>query len=159
VAFSVRTLQVEEVYELRRDVLRGGAADAAVHYDTDDEPTTWHLGAVDDGGRVVATSTFFPQPCPRPEIGASDQGAFRLRSMAVDPGWQGTGVGRAVLHAALDRLEADGVTVLWANARDSALGFYRRCGFDVVGPSFIDGDSGLPHTVVVRRLGTGRVRP
>jgi hypothetical protein len=62
-------------------------------------------------------------------------------------------VGRAVLVAALARLEEDGASLLWANARDSALGFYERCGFEVVPPSFVDPDSGLPHTVVRRRLG------
>jgi GNAT superfamily N-acetyltransferase len=157
--FIVRPLEVGDTYVLRRDVLRGGAPQAVVHYDTDDDPATWHLGAVDDDGHVVATSTFFPQPCPVPELDVPGHGAYRLRSMAVEPRWQGTGVGRAVLRAALIRLDTDGVDVVWANARDSALGFYERCGFEVVGSSFIDADSGLPHTVVVRRLGAGRVRP
>ena len=149
-AIAVRLLQIEETYALRRAVLRAGAPEAIVHYDTDDRPGTWHLGAVDDEGRVVATSTYFPQPCPVPGY---DPGAYRLRSMAVAPGSQGAGVGRAVLRAGIERLEDDWVSLLWANARNSALGFYERCGFEAVWPSFVDADSGLPHTVVLRRLG------
>ena len=157
----MRALRVEETYDLRRAVLRASAPEAVVHYDTDDEPSTWHLGAVDGEGRVVATSTYFPQPCPPdvrpPDACPADVGgwadAYRLRSMAVDPGRQGSGVGRAVLLEALARLSAAGVPLLWANARDSALGFYTCCGFEAVGTSFVDADSGLPHTVVLRRVG------
>jgi len=151
VRFVVRTLQVDETYALRRAVLRGGSPQAVVHQDTDDAEATWHLGAEDEDGRVVATSTYFPQPCPlAPDVA----GAFRLRSMAVDPSRQGEGIGRAVLDAGLARLAAAGVPLLWANARDGALGFYEALGFRAVGDSFVDADSGLPHTVVLRRLGS-----
>ena len=74
--------------------------------------------------------------------------------MAVDPSRQGEGIGRAVLDAGLARLAAAGVPLLWANARDGALGFYEALGFRAVGDSFVDADSGLPHTVVLRRLGS-----
>ena len=148
-AVRVRPLVLEETIDLRRHVLRGGAADAVVRYATDDDPSTWHLGAVDEEGAVVATSTFFAEPCPLfPEKG----GAVRLRSMAVAPGRQGQGVGVLVLEAALERLRDQGATVVWANARDSALGFYARCGFEVTERSFVEAETGLAHTVVARSL-------
>ncbi len=147
---TVRLLEAAETHELRRLVLRGGLEDAVVAYPADDEPATWHLGAVDEEGAVVATSTFFPEPCPlRPEV----DDAFRLRSMAVAATMQGRGVGALVLGRAVERLREAGVALVWANARDSALGFYARLGFEVSDRSFVDPDSGLDHTVVVRLLG------
>jgi len=148
-AVTVRLLEAAETHELRRVVLRGGSEDAAVVYPTDEEPATWHLGVVDEEGTVVATSTFFPEPCPlRPEVDA----AFRLRSMAVAPALQGRGFGALVLGSAVDRLREAGTALVWANARDSALGFYVRLGFEVSDRRFVDADSGLDHTVVVRLL-------
>jgi predicted GNAT family N-acyltransferase len=41
---------------------------------------------------------------------------------------------------------------VWAKARDSALDFYLRCGFRVVGEQFMEPASGMPHHLVVREL-------
>jgi hypothetical protein len=41
---------------------------------------------------------------------------------------------------------------MWADARDSALGFYRRAGMEVVGDSYITEATGLPHHTVVLDL-------
>ena len=34
---------------------------------------------------------------------------------------------------------------VWANARDTALGFYARHGFEVLEPGHVDATTGLPH--------------
>jgi phosphoribosylformimino-5-aminoimidazole carboxamide ribotide isomerase len=65
--------------------------------------------------------------------------------MAVDPAAQGTGVGRTLLEAALERLRAAGVTRMWCNARDTAVPFYEHLGWTVTGPGFLHAESGLPH--------------
>ncbi len=41
---------------------------------------------------------------------------------------------------------------MWANARDTALGFYAAHGFEVVGDGFVTTDTRLPHHRVVRPL-------
>ena len=53
---------------------------------------------------------------------------IQLRGMAVDGGQQGRGIGAALLTAGVERAAARGATAVWANARDSALGFYLRHG-------------------------------
>jgi GNAT superfamily N-acetyltransferase len=105
-----------------------------VRHDLDAGPGTWHLDAVDDAGRVIAITSFYAvaYPC-RP--GASSPA--RLQFMAVDPALQGRGVGSAVLAEALRRLRATGATLLWANARETALSFYTRFGFTVVEDSWV----------------------
>jgi len=42
--------------------------------------------------------------------------------------------------------------VVWARARDSALGFYEKCGFMAMGDGFIDEPTNMPHHIVVTRL-------
>ena len=78
--------------------------------------------------------------------------AAQLRGMAVDTAHQGRGIGRQLLDAAMERLRNAGFEVLWANARDTALPFYRRVGMEVVGEGFLTSDTKLPHHVVVRDL-------
>ena len=77
---------------------------------------------------------------------------MRLRGMAVEAELQGTGAGAALVVEGVRRAEARGHRLVWATARDAVLGFYERCGFEVVGEGFVDGPTALPHHAVVRRL-------
>jgi GNAT superfamily N-acetyltransferase len=147
VTAAVVPVDVADILDLRRRVLRDGTPSPDPRFPEDADPATFHL-AIRDDGRVVATITLCPKPTPyRP--GAT---AAQLRGMAVDPVVQGAGYGAALFDAAVGRLRAEGVACLWANARDSALGFYTRMGMTVVGDGFVVADSGLPHHVVLLDL-------
>jgi len=142
-----RVLATADVLPLRLQVLRDGTPSRDPGYVEDDLVGTVHLGIVRDG-RVVATSTWLPRPCPD----LADHAAMQLRGMAVDSALQRTGLGRALLHAGYVRARDRGVSVVWARARDAALGFYRAEGFVVVGDAFTDEATGLSHHLVVRHL-------
>ena len=137
-ALIVEEIAAADVADLRSRVLREG--EAHVGFEDDEEPTTLHLGALVDG-RVVGVATF----------ALRERGVYQLRGMAVEPALQGTGVGRAVLVEAERRLRALGARQLWANGRDTALGFYERAGWRVEGEGYEV--IGLPHHRVVRDLG------
>ena len=138
-------MEVEEVsaattHGLRRRVLRNDDLAATVAFEGDDDPATVHLG-VRDAGRLVAVSTWLPRPGPVDPAPTDRQ----LRGMAVDEGLRGTGIGTALLTAGVERAFAAGAAAVWANARDTALGFYLRHGFEVVGDGYVDEATGLPH--------------
>ena len=69
--------------------------------------------------------------------------------MAVDEHHQGEGLGRVVLLAGFDRLRASGVPLVWAKARDTAIGFYEHLGMIVVGDGFVDEATALAHHVMI----------
>lgn len=141
---DIREISALAAHPLRKDVLRRGLADPDVHYPQDDDPRSFHLGAF-DGADLVAVASFTPAPT-RWREGAE---AWQLRGMAVAEDRQTSGVGTAIIHAARARVRAAGATVLWCNARDTAVGFYERLGFKVYGDGFVTADSGLPHHVMV----------
>jgi GNAT superfamily N-acetyltransferase len=145
----MRVIEVDSTatHDLRRHVLREGKHDAEVVFPEDDVAGAFHLAAVDDGARIVAVASFSPEPTPhRPHARAA-----RLRGMAVEPSWQNRGLGRMLVEAARERLRSEGFEVLWANGRDSTLGFYRRLGWDVAGDGFLT-ETGIPHHVVLTDL-------
>jgi GNAT superfamily N-acetyltransferase len=146
----VEVVGAADTYDLRRRVLRGGRPDAEVAFPEDGRPGAFHLAVrSEEGGHIVAVATFSPEPAPsRP-----GRRAVHLRGMVVAQRWQYHGVGRLLLEAAIARLRQDGVEVLWANARDSALGFYQRFGMEVVGEGFLLPETGIPHHAVVLDLG------
>jgi GNAT superfamily N-acetyltransferase len=100
-----------------------------------------HLGVRDDAGRLVAVSTWLPRPGPVDP----QPGERQLRGMAVDDGRRGTGVGAVLLTAGVQHAFDAGAPAVWANARDSALAFYQRHGFTIVGEGFVDATTGIPH--------------
>lgn len=89
---------------------------------------------------------------PRPYAGRPGVAGVQLRGMAVETELHGRGIGELLLTMAMEQLRARGTKVLWAKARDSALGFYERLGMHVEGEGFITEDTLLPHHTVVVEL-------
>jgi GNAT superfamily N-acetyltransferase len=146
---TIAEVDPRSLHDLRRRVLRGGDPSAQVSDVRDDEATSLHLAGLVDGAVVVCAS-FYPAADPY----APQVRAFQLRFMATDPAHQGRGYGARVLAEAERRLEARGAERLWANARDTALGFYQRTGWTAVpGSEFVSEWTALPHTVIFRPLG------
>jgi GNAT superfamily N-acetyltransferase len=143
-SIEVRRARDDEVRALRLGVLRPTAPLGPAAYDL--LPTTVHIGAFDNDVVVGCASVF-------PEAYGDERAAWRLRGMAVDPSYQGQGIGRLVLDAVHDVASAAGAPLLWANGRTSALGFYQRMGWTAVGEEFTYGPADLPHFVIVRSLG------
>jgi GNAT superfamily N-acetyltransferase len=115
---------------LRGRVLRDGRPHEG--FPEDGWPESFHVLAR-AGDEVVGVASFIPR----------DDG-WQLRGMAVAPEVQGQGVGRALLETAYEQLRSRGATRAWANGRDTALGFYERLGWQVVGDGFVMG-TGIAH--------------
>ncbi len=143
----VREIAAVETHDLRRRVLRDGSAGAVVVWDGDDADGTLHLG-IEFDGEIVAISTWLDVPQPD---GDADR-AVQLRGMAVDPDLGPRGFGTRLVVVGCDRAHRHGARVVWAHARVTALGFYERLGFEVVGPVFETAATGLPHRLVRRDL-------
>jgi GNAT superfamily N-acetyltransferase len=142
-ADNVCEIAAAETHDLRRRILREGAADANVEWHGDDESTTAHLGVSVDG-RIVAISTWLITPDPS----APNLRSVQLRGMATDPTMTGRGLGRSLLDAGMQQAGRDGYERVWANARVTALGFYEGAGWTISGPVFETASTGLPHRQV-----------
>jgi putative acetyltransferase len=77
----------------------------------------------------------------------------RLEALFVDPDWRSSGIGRRLVHHAVDELGATTVDVNEQN--DQAVGFCRRMGFEVDGRSELD-ENGLPYPLLHMRLAATR---
>ncbi|HEV2887324.1 MAG TPA: GNAT family N-acetyltransferase [Jatrophihabitans sp.] len=144
-SLSVRRIAAAESRELRRSVLRPSMPSGS-EQPGEDRPGVVHLGAY-DGQALLSACVIFPEPCPW----LPGEHAWRLRGMATDPQRRGSGAGTAILHEARRIALADGATVLWCLARETAVGFYLRHGWAMFSTVF-DTDLG-PHQRMWLRLG------
>ncbi|MBU9697605.1 GNAT family N-acetyltransferase [Rhodobacteraceae bacterium HSP-20] len=56
---------------------------------------------------------------------------------------RGTGLGAALIRAAITELRARGMTTAKLGSQTHAIGFYKRLGFTPTGPEYMD--AGIPH--------------
>ncbi|MFB3738506.1 MAG: GNAT family N-acetyltransferase [Candidatus Velamenicoccus archaeovorus] len=145
----IRPADLVAVRELRQRVLRPHQRADELVYPGDDHPDALHAGAFDQG-RLVGIATIVPEPPPD----VPHDGAWRVRGMATLPEVRGQGFGAALLRACLDHAAERGGSLVWCNARATAVEFYRRFGFQVRGAGFTVPVIGL-HFLMWRRLDEG----
>lgn len=152
--FRVQRVSSHQLHDLRRRVLRNDDA-ALYHPDArDDEVTSIHFGGL-LGDRLVVSASFFPSSPPMNPTLIT----YQLRYMATDFDVQGRGYGALVLAVAEDDLRGLGAQQIWANGRDTALGFYQNVGWlRVEGSEHLSPETQLPHTVIFKRLNDDAVR-
>ncbi|QNE40846.1 GNAT family N-acetyltransferase [Hymenobacter sp. NBH84] len=116
-------------YQLRYTVLRAPwqQPPGSERAPDDDDPTTLHalLRYATPNGPVVAVGRVHP----------SAPGQAQVRFMAVDPAYQGRGLGRQVLAFLEAGARQQGLTECILHARATAVPFYEAAGYAVVAPS------------------------
>lgn len=70
-----------------------------------------------------------------------------VRSVFVDPGYQGSGVGRQLMTAIHQAASLSGIDTLRVPSSLTAEGFYRRLGYEVQGEQF----HGAERTIIMRK--------
>ena len=144
----IRAVPAEAIIDLRHRVLRPGRPRETAVFNGDDLPTSHHYAAVVSDGRIIGCATFHLN---------SHEGepAWQLRGMATDAGWCGRGVGRQVLTAGEAAVVAIGPRLLWCNARQAAVGFYERLGWEIRSELFEIAVAGPHYKMWKRALGVG----
>lgn len=79
-----------------------------------------------------------------------DKGYAKLQRIAVSKDARGTGLGRALLQAMLDRAMELGKSEARLDAQVYAIPFYEKLGFKAEGPEF--DDAGIPHRLMRKKL-------
>lgn len=144
--YSVKQITSQATFAVRQPVLRPGKPAESCIFEGDDLPTTVHFGIYD--GKILAgivsifksNSDLFTQ---------SSQ--FQLRGMAVLDSYQKKGLGEKLVLAAEEYITTHNGSLIWFNAREVAVGFYKKLGYAIIGDAFPIGDIG-PHYVMHKNL-------
>lgn len=129
----IRKISAEETYEVRQQVLRPGRPRREVFFEGDLEPDTFHLGYY-DGEKIVGVATYVSRK--NKFFDAPFQ--YQLRGMAVCPEFRGRKLGeKMLLHGEQILKEKNPQILLWFNAREVAVDFYKKYGYKPVGDPFM----------------------
>lgn len=75
---------------------------------------------------------------------------IQLKQMAIAEPLQNLGFGRKIVQFGIDVAVDLGYTTMILHARENAVGFYKKLGFDIVGEKFIE--IGIPHYKMIKKL-------
>lgn len=79
-----------------------------------------------------------------------DKDAVRLRQMAVQNNLQGKGIGASMMNYAENIARDNGYRKMIMHARKTAIGFYEKLGYSLVGNEFTE--VSIPHLVMEKKL-------
>lgn len=79
-----------------------------------------------------------------------DNDCVRLRQMAVQNNLQGKGIGASMMNYAENIARDSGYKKMIMHARKTAIGFYEKLGYSLVGKEFTE--VSIPHSVMEKRL-------
>ena len=119
---SIEQITPSLTWRLRRDVLY--PAQKLAEMEMDEDADGIHFGAFKDNKLAGIVSLF--------QKGTS----FQFRKLAVNPAFQHQGIGNSLLNQITLHAEENGGTIIWCNARVSAIGFYLKAGFSGTGNLF-----------------------
>ena len=133
--------EFEEYYELRWRILRAPWRQPRGSEKDDWEHLADHVTARDGHGRLLGVG----------RLHLNNPGEAQVRYMATEEDCRGRGVGLAVYRHLESIAARRHVARISLNARDSALGFYEKLGFKVVGEGpLLFGE--IPHKAMVKEM-------
>ncbi|WP_345005146.1 GNAT family N-acetyltransferase [Snuella lapsa] len=129
--YVIRLIDTISVYKVRQPVLRKGRPIESCVFEGDELETTVHVG-VFIAGELVAVSSFLKNKHDK----VLSDCQYQLRGMAVLESFQNKGLGGIMLNYGEQLLKNKLTDVIWCNAREVALNFYKKQGYTIVGEPF-----------------------
>ena len=124
---------------LRNELLRKPIGLDLYCEDLSQEDRDWHIGAF-VGGKLIGCLVLTP---------LNDR-EIKMRQVAVKEDYQGLGIGRRLVEYAELFAREKGYSAIVLNARKSAIGFYEKLGYKVVGGELIE--VGIPHFRMAKKI-------
>jgi len=131
--------QYKEMVELRNQLLRKPLGLSFPDKDLENEKDNILIGYFDDG-KLEGCCMLVPL----------EQGTVQLRQMAVLSGLQGKGIGRTIMQFAENLARDKGFKKIIMHARDTAVGFYEKQGYEKKGEMFTE--VSIPHYVMEKSI-------
>ena len=129
---EILRINATETYPIRHQMLRSSFSYEECYFPGDNDEQTFHLGVCIDN-KFVSIASFYYERHPQ----LPGEHHYRLRGMSTLPTYQKRGLSYALLETAFPIISQNMCTLVWCNARASAVGFYEKLGLDKTGEEFL----------------------
>jgi predicted GNAT family N-acyltransferase len=133
------TIEYDQMLKLRYEILRKPLKLTFRHEDLEKEKNDILIGAFEEDKMLGC--------CLLTKV---DKDCVRLRQMAVQNNLQGKGIGASIMNFAENVAHDAGYKKMIMHARKTAIGFYEKLGYTVIGKEFTE--VSIPHFVMEKKL-------
>src|SRR5690554_355421 len=144
--YLIKQIYAEETYPIRQVVLRKGGPIETCVFDGDLDENTFHLGILSNTD-LIGVASFMKNKFPL----FSEDEQYQLRGMAILKEFQHQGLGKRLIEEGENILNKRKVDLLWFNAREIAVEFYKNKGYIIAGNAFTIPNIGI-HYVMLKKL-------
>ena len=123
--------------------MRQGKPIESCFFEGDDDATTVHFGLFDPQECIGVASIF-----KNNNSFFNNAVQYQLRGMAVIEAFQRKGLGEQLVKYTENYIQLKEATLLWFNARQTAVAFYEKLGFEKKGEAFDIPDVGTHYLMV-----------
>lgn len=142
----IKEIPALETFSVRQPVLRPGKNIETCHFEGDNLETTKHFGYFEEETLAGIASLFKSSS----DL-FQDKEQFQLRGMAVLSDFQKKGIGEKLVNYAESDSKNRNGKLMWFNAREIAIPFYQKLGYEIIGQPFDIGDIGR-HFVMFKKF-------
>lgn len=128
---NVKKIPFNKTFVVRHPVLRANRPVEECYFEGDELPSTTHFGLFDQDNLVGVLSVFENK---HPNF--NEGKVFQIRGMALLKEYQNKNLGVILLNEAEAYVNTQKGTVIWFNAREKAVNFYKKNGFQIEGTLF-----------------------
>jgi ribosomal protein S18 acetylase RimI-like enzyme len=143
---DIRKISAQESFIVRHPILRNGKPIESCLFEGDDLPTTQHFGLYENDKLEGVISLF-----KNNNSLFKDKFQVQIRGMAVLENNQRKGFGCLLVEHSENVLKLQNLSLIWFNARENAIGFYQKMGYEITGNSFDIPDVGM-HYIMWKKL-------
>ena len=143
---KIKKISSIETYPVRHEVLRKGKPIETCQFKGDDDENTTHFGLFLENKLVGIISIFKENNTLFSELNQ-----FQIRGMAVLEAFQGKGFGVELVKEAENHCINLNTDLIWFNARENAVPFYKKLGYNSIGDSFLIPDVGI-HFAMYKKI-------
>jgi GNAT superfamily N-acetyltransferase len=139
-------INYQETYLIRQEVLRKGKPIETCFFTGDAAKSTAHFGFYQEGILIGVVSVFNTT-----STHFHAQSQFQIRGMAVLDGFQHNGFGNQLVRHAENYCRQQKGEVIWFNAREKAVPFYKKNDYQTLGDAFEIPEVGI-HFMMYKNL-------
>lgn len=139
---EIKAISALDTYTVRHPVLRPGKPIESCHFNGDGRETTKHFGFYENRNLIGVISLFEFQ-----NAAFVNKKQYQIRGMAILKNRQNKGIGEKLMQHAEKDVRRQGNNFIWCNARETAVNFYRKLGYDTFGDAFEIAGIGTHYTM------------
>ncbi|MQP25419.1 GNAT family N-acetyltransferase [Flavobacterium sp. LMO8] len=143
---EIKKINSIDTYPVRHEVLRKGKPIESCQFKGDDDENTVHFGLFLED-KLVGIISIFKE---KNEL-FSEINQFQIRGMAVLEEFQGKGFGAELVKETENYCVNLKTDLIWFNARENAVPFYKKLGYTTIGDSFLIPDVGI-HFAMYKKI-------